>query len=40
MGAKILDWMAVNKRECVAFVLGLILGGVLGNLGWFVQSVK
>jgi hypothetical protein len=33
MGARFLDWMKFNQRECIAFVCGMIAGGVLGILG-------
>jgi len=29
MGALLLDWMKVNFRECVSFVLGMIVCGAL-----------
>ena len=33
MGARILDWIALNKVAVVSFTIGIIFGGALGILG-------
>ena len=38
MGAKILDWLKVNKATVIGFFVGMIVGAVLGNLGWFMGA--
>lgn len=40
MGARILDWMKSNQAFVIGLVIGTALGGILGNLGWFLQAVK
>lgn len=33
MFARILDWLATHREVAIAFVSGLIVGGVLGSFG-------
>lgn len=35
MGARFLDWMALNKAFVTGFVIGLVVGVALGILGGY-----
>jgi len=38
MGARLFDWIAANSRECVAFFLGIIVGGVFSIIGAYMAK--
>jgi len=38
MGERIQNWIAANSRECVAFFLGIIVGGVFSIMGEYMAK--
>ncbi len=40
MGARFLDWLALNKAFVTGLVIGIIAGGVLGMIGAYLAGVR